>query len=41
MELAECIKGEDGVGAAVEAFHRHLPAALCFDEDNAIVKIVQ
>lgn len=28
MELAEVIGSEDGVGAAVEAFHRHLPAEL-------------
>ncbi|KAL3840114.1 hypothetical protein ACJIZ3_024705 [Penstemon smallii] len=28
MELAECIKNEDGVGDAVDAFHRHLPPEL-------------
>ncbi|KAK4429517.1 Sterol 3-beta-glucosyltransferase UGT80B1 [Sesamum alatum] len=27
-ELAACIQNEDGVGAAVDAFHRHLPAQL-------------
>lgn len=26
MEVAGRIKDEDGVGAAVDAFHRHLPA---------------
>ncbi|KAL7128260.1 hypothetical protein ABFS83_14G304300 [Erythranthe nasuta] len=28
MEVAELIQREDGVGAAVEAFHRHLPTEL-------------
>jgi sterol 3beta-glucosyltransferase len=28
MELAKLIENEDGVGAAVDAFHRHLPPEL-------------
>ena len=28
MELAKLIENEDGVAAAVNAFHRHLPAEL-------------
>lgn len=28
MELAKLIENEDGVAAAVEAFHRHLPPQL-------------
>lgn len=28
MELAKLIENEDGVAAAVDAFHRHLPAEL-------------
>ncbi|KAL8524420.1 hypothetical protein ACS0TY_014129 [Phlomoides rotata] len=28
VKLAECIENEDGVGAAVDAFHRHLPPEL-------------
>ncbi|KAI3464675.1 hypothetical protein Pfo_021338 [Paulownia fortunei] len=28
MDLAVCIQNEDGVGAAVDAFHRHLPPEL-------------
>lgn len=28
MELAKFIENEDGVAAAVDAFHRHLPAEL-------------
>ncbi|KAK6131475.1 hypothetical protein DH2020_034783 [Rehmannia glutinosa] len=28
MEMAVCIQNEDGVGAAVDAFHRHLPPEL-------------
>ena len=28
MEVAELIENEDGVTAAVDAFHRHLPSEL-------------
>lgn len=28
MEVAACIEKEDGVGNAVDAFHRHLPAEI-------------
>lgn len=39
MELAKLIENEDGVAAAVDAFHRHLPSELpmptaSFEEDE-------
>lgn len=41
MELAKLIENEDGVAAAVDAFHRHLPSELpmpttSFEEDEQL-----
>ncbi|KAK6118783.1 hypothetical protein DH2020_047474 [Rehmannia glutinosa] len=34
MEIAVCIQNEDGVGAAVDAFHRHLPPELRYQHHH-------